>query len=153
MGLFSKISEATYSEGGNYLQEGVFRLETLKIVSKMTRKGQSAFIAEFKVLESDNPKHRIGSQVTWMVTLDKEPALGNIKQFIATACGSDDLDQVDEATAELVCSDKQPLTGKVVRASGVNITTKAGRPFTKIKFILDQDGAPAAATVHAKAAV
>ncbi len=150
MGLFSRISEANYSEGGNYLKPGVYRLETTKVISKKLRTGKDAYIVEFRVLESDNPDHRVGSEVTWMVTLDKEPAMGNIKQYIATACGTTDLSGVDEATAELTVSEEQPLTGKVVRCSAVNITTKAGRPFTKCKFLLDSMNASDIAKAHAE---
>lgn len=149
MGLFSNIANAQYSEGGNYLKEGVFRLEILKVVLKKTRKGVDSYIVEFKVHESDNPAHRPGSEVTWLVGFDKEPAMGNVKQFIATACGTTDLSGVDEATAELTVSAEQPLTGKFVRASAVNITTKAGRPFTKVKFMLDSLSVAEMAAAHA----
>lgn len=154
MGLFSKISEAKVSEGGNYLTAGVYRLEITKVITKLLRSNKHAFIVEFRVMESDNPKHRVGADVTWMVTFDKEPALGNIKQFIATACGSTDLDAVDEATAELVCVEEgenaQPLKGKFVRASAVDILTRRNTPFTRVKFILDSEGSANAAAAHVK---
>lgn len=149
MGLFSKIADASFSEGGNYLKEGVFRLEITKVISKKLRTGKDAYIVEFRVHESDNTAHRVGSEATWMVTLDKEPALGNIRQFIATACGTTDLSGVDEATTELTVSAEQPLSGKFVRASGVNITTKAGRPFTKFKFMIDGTSVAEMAAAHA----
>jgi hypothetical protein len=159
MGVFGKIGEAKYSEGGVYLKPGVFRLEIQKVKFQKTRKGQEAFLVEFLVLDSTNPEHPKGSAVTWMVTMDKEPAMGNVKQFIATAFHDKlielkipvegHMDAIDEATAELVISDQQPLTGKVVRASANNITTKAGRPFTKVKFLADAAGHDAAASSFA----
>jgi hypothetical protein len=150
MGLYSKIRESKYSEGGNYLQVGVFRLQINEVKSMRTRKGADAFLSVFKVLESTNTAHAVGSEVTWMVTLDKEPAMGNIKQFLASVFDVD-MDDVDEAAAELAVGPQQPAKSRVVRASATNITTKAGRPFTKVKFFPDKD-AHGAAEDNAKAA-
>jgi len=149
MGIFGKIGEATYSDGGVYLKAGVYRLELLSVISKRTRKGQDAFIAEFKVLDSTNPERLPGSVCSWMVTLDKEPALGNIKQFISEVMGCD-MAQVNEQIAERVVASDNPLKSKIVRACAVDIKTKAGRDFTKVKFIRDSAGAAAAQTEFAK---
>lgn len=148
MGLFSNISNAQYSEGGNYLKDGVFRLEIKKTILKKTRKGPMGFIVECGILESTNPAHIVGSEATWMVTDDKEPFLGNVKQFIATALEVE-MAEINEEVAELIVGDEQPLKGKIVRASGINILTRKNTNFTKIKFIKDSAGAAGAAQAHA----
>lgn len=159
MGLFGGVKDAKFSEGGVYLGEGVFRLQINACKQIRTRTGKDAFLAEFTVAESTNVKHLPGSQVTWMVTFDKEPALGNVKQFIATAItdeltargmSGDPMGHVDEPLCELVVGPSQPLKGKFIRASGNNIKTKAGRDFTKVKFLPDSAGH--AAMVAAQAA-
>ena len=158
MGLYGKISEAKYSDGGVYLKKGVFRLEILKVLHKTTRQNKEAFIAEFKVLESTNTELLPGCVCSWMVTLDKEPALGNIKQFLSEAMStparSVDMSEIVEQIVEFVIAEtgpkSNPLKGTIVRAAAVDIMTKANRPFTKVKFIRDAAGAAAAQEEHAK---
>jgi hypothetical protein len=153
MGVFGKINDATFSDGGVYLKQGVYRLEIVKCIYKKTRQQKDAFIVEFKTLESTNPELPVGSAPSWMVTLDKEPALGNIKQFLAEAL-STDMDKIVEQVVEAVVAETgakpNPLAGYKIRAAAVNIMTKANRPFTKVKFLRDTAGAAAAEAEHAK---
>jgi len=148
MGIFGNIGNAKYSDGGVYVLPGVYRCEILKCVYMKTRKGQDAFIVELKVLESTNKDRLPGSTMSWMVTLDKEPALGNIKQFLSEACETN-MDAITEQVVEACIAENgpqpQPLAGRMVRCSATEITTKANRPFTKVKWIRDSAGAAAAA--------
>ena len=145
MGIFGKINEATYSDGGVYVLPGVYRFKIRNVLYKRTRQQKDAFIAEFEVLESTNPERPVGSTCSWMVTLDKEPALGNIKQFLAEAMGQP-MVAITEQVVEAVISAGNPLGAKgvCVRASAVNIKTKRNTDFTKVKFIRDSAGAAAA---------
>lgn len=149
MGLFSNISQAQFSEGGNYLKEGVFRLEVMKVILKKTRKGPMGFIAELRIVQSSNKLHEIGSDVTWMTLDSQEPFLGNVKQFIASVSDVE-MNTVDEAAAEFVVDEAQPLKGLFVRASAVNITTQKGKAFTKVKFIPDSVGDAGADQAHSE---
>lgn len=153
MGLFGKINEAKYSEGGIYILPGVYRLRVDTVKAIRTRTAKDAFVVEVTIMESTNKDRLPGSACTWMVTLDKEPALGNIKQFISVAAPCE-MDQVTEAVAEAVTVEKgenaQPLKGRIVRCSAVEIMTKANRPFTKVKFIADSVGAAEAEKIHAE---
>lgn len=141
MGLYGGIKGAKYSEGGVYLKEGVFALEIQSVKSIKTRQGRNAFVAEYKVLESSNTECQKGTLPSWMVMLDQEPALGNIKQFLEAVMHVQGLkfDNLDEAQSEgvveEVVSEKNPLKGFKVRASAVNIKTKKGANFTKVKYI------------------
>lgn len=149
MGVFGNIGNAKYSEGGVYLGPGVFRLEIVAVKVFKTRKGQQAFCAEFIVHESSNKDHQPGSTCSWMVTLDKEPAMGNIKQFIA-AVYETDMDEVTEAVADMVTDEeKNPTKGMFVRASANQIKTRKGGDFTKVKFIFDSAGTAGATKQHA----
>ena len=148
MGLFGKIGEAKYSEGGIYLLPGVYRLEIVAVKTLRTRTGKDGFVAEFKVLESSNAQRLPGSSCSWMVTFDKEPAMGNVKQFLATVLGAE-MEQITEAVAEAACSEQNPLAGKIVRCSAVEITTKAQRQFTKVKFLKDETSLADIAKEHA----
>jgi hypothetical protein len=77
-----------------------------------------------------------------MVTMDKEPALGNIKQFVQTILPEADFDAMTEAQCEQlilgICDEKlNPLKGRFARFAATEIMTKANRPFTKVKWLSD----------------
>jgi hypothetical protein len=152
MGLFGGIKDAKYSEGGIYVLPGVYLFEIQALKAIRTRTQKDAFVAEFKVLESTNPERLPNSLCSWMVTFDKEPAMGNVKQFLASVLGVKD-DQIDESVAEYAVNlvddaatnrVANPCKGRKVRCSAVNITTKSNRPFTKCKFFTEADAAGAA---------
>jgi hypothetical protein len=148
---YGGISEAKFSEGGTYVLPGVYRFKVLACKHIKMRTGKEAFVVELEVMESTNPERMPGSTCSWMVTLDKEPALGNVKQFITTACACKD-DQVNEAAVLLIVSEQNPLKGTVLRAAATNIKTKAGRDFTKVKWLEDNVGAAGAAAAAAASA-
>jgi hypothetical protein len=141
---YGGISEAKYSEGGVYVLPGRYRFKVLGCKHITTRKKQEAFVVELEVMESTNVERPVGSLCSWMVTLDKEPALGNIKAFICVAvpCAEE---QVNEQAVHLIIGEGQPLKNRIVRAVATNITTKAGRDFTKVKWLSDDVGDAGAA--------
>lgn len=134
MGLFSGIDKASYSENGVFFLPGNFVVEVLKCKSGTTRKKVDFFLAEVRILQSSNPERPVGSKVTWFVSIVPDTsALGNIKNFIAVASDIDEK-EVDDAGAEMVVSDAQPLNGTLLRASAVNLKTRADRDFTKVSW-------------------
>jgi hypothetical protein len=140
MGLFGGIKNAKFSDGGVYLLDGVYRLEVQALKMIEVRVGKrKAFVAEFKILESSNPARLKGSSVTWMVMMDLDAALGNIKNFMESLIPG--LDQVSEEEFETACdesvSEANPLKGHNVRASAWTIKTKKGGDFTKVKYMPD----------------
>lgn len=150
MGVFGGIKESKYSEGGVYVLPGVYKVAVTACKHIKTRKGQEAFVVEMLVQESNNPERMPGSSMSWMVTMDKEPALGNIKQFLKTILEAEE-DQIDESVVLYAVDEKEnPLAGKEVRISATNITTKSNRPFTKCKFMPATLTSAEAAAEHAK---
>lgn len=150
MGVFGGIEKAKFSEGGSYIQTGVHRLEVDSCKHIKTKDGIDAFVVEFKILESSNPKHEPGSLASHMIQIKPNtPALGNISQFLQTSLSKPgELVAPEAITEEAVLystSEANPLKGTIVRAVGTEIKTKGkGLPFTKIKYFPDFDGAPAA---------
>lgn len=142
MGIYGDITGSKMSEGGIYVLPGVYRFELLACKHVNMRTGKQAFVAELRVLESTNPQRMPGSTCSWMVTLDQEPALGNIKAFIMAAAPCKE-EQVSEDLVLLVIGEKNPLKGRIVRASAVNIKTKRGSDFTKVKWMEDSTDAAA----------
>jgi hypothetical protein len=147
MGLFSGIKEAKPSQGGTYLEAGIYQSRIDACKSGKARDGIGFFVVELEHLQSNNPHHPAGSRVSWMVKLDPsylETALGNIKTFLAVA-GDCDESEVDEAGTELAVSAANPLKGVVLNISATNIKTKAGKDFTKAMFKLVKEVAAATA--------
>lgn len=152
MGIFGKISEAKFSDGGVYLLPGVYLLKVRSCKQIRARAGFDAVVVEFEVVKSSNQERLPGSIVNWMVKLDPaylETALGNIKQFMASVANCD-MNAITEQVAEVFTSDKSPLPGRLVRASAVNIKTKRGSDFTKVKYFPETAGEAAAQEEFAK---
>lgn len=90
---WSQIGTAPIFERGNYFNPGRYKLRLLRCLSKETQKSGTAFIAEFEVLESDNPAHPIGSKGTYFVKMgsqqDKQIGFSNILEMMAAILGFD----------------------------------------------------------------
>ena len=145
MGIFSDIKTAKPTLSSVYLQPGVSEVEILQCKSGKKRiGGVGFFVVELKVIKSSNEAMPPGHLCSWMVTLNNDPALGNIKTFLAVANGinlEEDPEAIDEAGAEEVCSAANPLKGYIMRASASNIKTKANKDFTKVAWELLKEAA------------
>lgn len=147
MGMFDKIKEASVTEGGQYVLPGMYRAQINYCKQKTTRKGIGMVAVELRVLESTNPDRPVGSDMSWVVTMDKDAAMGNVKQFIAAVMGIDPK-EVDVPGAEMIFSEANPLKGKFIRISAFNKPTKEGKDFTRVWFVNDSEGATGALKAH-----
>jgi len=140
MGMFAGIESARVGGGGIYFLQGIYRVEIVKVFAMKGRKGDDLFIVETKILESDNAERRVGGSCSWVVNLKHEPALGNIKGFIAAANGIDPTNkaevdsQVNEEAVEAACHADNPLEGIIIDLEATEIKTKAGGDFTLHKW-------------------
>jgi hypothetical protein len=156
-GIFGGIKSAKSTEGGLYFAPGDrYVVEIQRIKSDKTRKGIAFFVVECKVLHAYNGKMAKGVQPSWMVTLDKDAALGNIKQFVE-AVMEVDMNQISDVEAEqsveMICGPDQPLAGQIVVTETWNKPTQAGKDFTRHKWLLPtQDDYKAAGLEAPKAA-
>lgn len=143
--MFEGIDEARMSEGGVYFKQGAYTVDVVACKAMTNRRKIGTFIVECEVVESTCPDLPPGSACSQVITLDKEPALGNIKQFIATAMGCTPKDVTKQSVA-LVVSEGNPLKGTRLKLSCQNIKTTAGKDFTKHtwKPMTDANPAPAA---------
>ena len=132
MGFFSKIKDAQYGNTGNYFEEGVYRVRLVKVFVKDSARnpGTTNFIAECEVLESSNDNIKVGQIRSWSPSFSKQPTMGNVRQFIAVATGSD-IEEVGEDEADLAVGPDNPLAGIELNLRCVIQTTTAGNPFTK----------------------
>jgi len=136
MGMFSGIEEAQVSKGGSYLHhgpqgfcDGVAKI--IRCASGQTRKKVDFFVAELEILESTNPNQPKGFKCSYMITMDKDAALGNLKQF-ASVAGETEENEVDEAGVEAICSADNPLEGVLIGFHAFNKPTQAGNDFTRV---------------------
>ena len=132
MGMLGGIKEAQATEGGNYIQPGLFVLSVDVLKGITSRKGDEMFVSEFGVIESTNEKQPPGSHVSWLANLRHDAALGNIKSCLMAITGLDEID--DDDAEEAIDEEKNPLHGKFVKCEATEITTKAGNPFTKCRW-------------------
>lgn len=135
MGLFSGIREAKVSQGGVYIAPGVYRSKILAVKQGTTRKGVGFFVVELEHLKSNNESHPAGARVSWMVTLDKDAALGNVKEFLSIVTDTPE-EQIDEEGVDLITSAQNPLKDTIVDISAINKPTKAGGEYTRVSWSL-----------------
>ncbi len=90
---WNQIGSAPIFERGNYFNAGRYKLHLIRCLSKETNKSGTAFIAEFEVMESDNPAHQIGSKGTFFVKMasqqDRQIGFSNILEMMAALLGFD----------------------------------------------------------------
>jgi hypothetical protein len=150
MGIFDGIENAEHFAGGKYIQPGLYLAEIIKVKQSKTRKSRPFYVVEMKVLESSNLKdHPLQTNMSWMVMMDQDAALGNIKHFVSVASETP-IKEVQVADAEDSCSEENPLQGVKLRVMAVNIKTRADKDFTKCTFLPESMSAGEAAATHAK---
>lgn len=135
--MFAGIKDAKAQLDANYMRPGIYWSRINRIKVDVSRK-QEPFVAIeqtiIHVLDDDDGKgHKKGEDITHMLMPKHDLFLPNIKGFIAGAC-SMDADAITEVEAMEVCGVGQPLTGTVVECRNRQIQTKAGNPFTVVKY-------------------
>lgn len=142
---WTQIGSAPIFERGNYFNLGHYKLRLLRCLSKQTQKSGMAFIAEFQVLESDNPAHPIGSKGTYFVKMDnQQQAFSNVLEMMAALLGFDitnreHITQIDQQLRPQLAGLMTALETQGTAVLGGRETisvecrptvTKAGRDFT-----------------------
>ncbi len=156
--MVAKMKKAPLRRGGgDYLGEGLFEVEILSTIRKMawnkafTVRDRELFIAEFKITDSNNPAHAVGSSASWSC---KEPSSdngsGDVKAFCIAAVGKDprqvkDNDDQAQTQATLLAFaamgeaeafkrldlPENFFVGRRLRLETKLVKTKAGGDFTK----------------------
>ena len=135
---------------GNYMKEGNYTVEITNVFVKPRFKGGNVFVAEFRILESDNPEQKAGGTGSWVPKIENPNTFGDIKSLMFACAGidaktvkNDDVKQHEQATllAKAACGSEAAkkaldvedgfLVGTKVRLECTGITTKAGTPFTR----------------------
>lgn len=163
MGVFSGMKEAKSWQSGNYIKEGryLFEILRLKHIESQKKKGKELFIAELRVVESeqtgDKKPHAVGSEVSFVVNLNgdyPDYALGDVRDFLYAAyCawaldkGEDPpaLEDIGEEATLYALSEESPLAGVRVTDYAWDKQREAKNPITKHKWGVpgvedDEDG-------------
>lgn len=96
--IFEEIAKAKVSKGGNWIKPGEYELVVKALLMQPNRKKVQQFIAELVVLKAKPGSDRnadgtaiepssAGSEVTYLVPLDKDAAAGNVKAFVLALLG------------------------------------------------------------------
>jgi hypothetical protein len=136
MGLFDDIGKVQAAGGSRYLTPGNYTCEVqaLKVIESQKRRGQQFFVAELAVVDCDNGEFGPGECASWVVNMDHQSALSNIKGFaMALDTDSSDSSITPQVMEELVSGDN-PAAGIKVRGFLYNVKTKAGKDFTKANW-------------------
>lgn len=96
--LFDGMAKAEIFGKGNYLEEGLYVLESKNFFVKEGHKGTS-FVSEFTVVESNNAAHPAGSTASWVINFDNDYIFGNISELVIALLGQENTreNQVDAA--------------------------------------------------------
>jgi hypothetical protein len=131
---FAGIEQAKVTEKLPYINPGryLFEVEAIKVIA--SRNKGDMFVAEYLVLESDGEgANAVGSRTSHVMKLSADSTLGNIKGLVAALVGKP-ADQVTSAMADELVAADNPAKGFKVRAEAFSTTTKAGDPFTAIRY-------------------
>lgn len=142
MGIYSGINEARGSRSGVYFTPGNYLVEIICCKEIETRQKVKAFVAETNILWSNTEERRKGSECTYYVGMDKEPALGNVADFLRTSMASlathekniptlPDSVQITEEDVLMVYGEQNPLSGVKLWLTAFNKPTKKGTDFTR----------------------
>jgi hypothetical protein len=87
--MFGGMAKAPIFGRGNYMKEGNFLVEITNVFVKPRFKGGNVFVAEFKILTSDNPEQKVGGSGSWVPKIETPNTFGDIKSLIFAATGVD----------------------------------------------------------------
>lgn len=86
--LFEGMAKAEIFGRGNFMEAGLYTVETTNIFVKDGFRGKS-FIAEFKILTSNNPNHAPGTSGSWVLKFEWPATYGHITKFVMALLGYD----------------------------------------------------------------
>ncbi len=151
MGIFdgsNKVKTAKGTEGGIYFLPGTYLVEIVRCKEGLNQHQKKFFVAECKILESDNPERKVGTPCSFMVTFDKFPdlSMGNVADFLRAALSSKlaamgidvpfEKVTLDDNIGNDCVGEKNELVGVKLRTFAFNKPTKEGTDFTRHKWYL-----------------
>lgn len=133
--IFKGMRDQPVFGRGTYINEtGDFVVEIRKLLAKASeqKRGETFFICEFSIVESDNEKHPAGASRSWTSKFSQQSTFGNIKELMFAAIGkhgtdvplTDDAHELVSALATAACSEQNgadvPSALATLKKFGIN---------------------------------
>ena len=141
MSVFSEIGKFNKVTRGYFSAEDAFSVtaEIERVFVKENRDGSNAFIAECKVLESNNEAIPAGSSHSVYENLNSkwpDMAMQKVHSFVLAALGGGNkAEEITEDVMNDICGEENPLSGAKVVVQGVPAVAKSGKTFCKKEFL------------------
>jgi hypothetical protein len=159
MGVFSGMSGASSTQGGNYLRPGnyVVQIQCCKLQQSQANTSRSFFVAELKVVESAQVDEVIkpnakDEDTSWLMEVPgkyPELSLGNIKALLKAAYSSlaesqgeegPEDNEIDEEMTEYAVGEDNPLAGVFVVAKAFHKQKKnSDGVFTRVQWAVPEN--------------
>jgi hypothetical protein len=142
MGVFkkAKINEAKLTQGGVYFNPGFhYLLSVHKMHIVETRDKGDMFVADFQILESDDPNRKVGTKASFAQLLNNDMAGINIKSLLVALSGIDRDNEAEindndwDEVAESSIQDDQPFKDEKVNLETYSKVTKKTRDLAEDK--------------------
>lgn len=140
MGIFKKLEGLDVKPTRGYFGEGNATIKLEKMFIKEKRDGGEAFIAEFKVLDSESGSMVQGSNQSFYRELAgkfPELALKQIYRLVEACCEAvdgEDAPAITEELMEKVCGEDNPLAGAKLNVVGTKKTSQKGKDYLDLQF-------------------
>jgi hypothetical protein len=133
MGLYDGVNDAPTSTGGQYFKPGQYRMRVQSVTEITSRKNVPFFVVESVVVRTTCESYKPGSTISWLVNMNSDWALSNVKEF-AQACGGDMSASVAGSDIEAMVSPEQPAIGVEVDVDAITRTSRAGNEWTQARW-------------------
>jgi hypothetical protein len=145
MSIFAGIENAEVSNGGQNFRPGLYQMVINEVTTFQSRKGPEYFLVKATVERTTSDAYSPGSQIDWLVNLNQDWAMSNVKEFalalipapvIAEARAKGQAHQlVTSKTIEEMIGPDQPCEGVKVDVNAVERISKAtGNPWTHARW-------------------
>ena len=132
MGIFTGFNEATVGGKGVWFLDGLYQVTVNEILVKVSRKKDTLYIIECKITKSTCPGRTVGMTCSQVINMKQDAAMGNVKAFIAAACGFNPkmtpeeyvAAGITEEVAEYSYHKDQPYKGKHLDLEAVTVDTR-----------------------------
>lgn len=138
------VSAAAPRNQSEFLRPGQYML-TIKSVREGTTRAPALrpyFVVNATVTANDDhdgsqKSLRVGQEAGWMVMLDRDGALRDVRAFLDAAMTDDEKESFaadEDAFIQAILSDPAHFAGRSLMCMAENVKTKAGKDFTKVRW-------------------
>lgn len=141
--VFNNISNVKPRGDYAYIESGDYIVHVNEFKAGKNRKGLDIVFFNLKIVSVldttdcvkwNQAPHGVGQDVSWLVTLDKDSSLPQMKKALMVLTGVDEAG-IDGPTCDAFVSAAQPLRGMFAHYSGKKVKTKKDILITDRRFV------------------